>query len=94
MKVLLILHHFVKPVWPERDFGGMNGVEFPDLFVKYAVYGNALFLVLEGFKFSTNEWNKSFFPSLAKSLNLTKKSCASVTSSPLSIRNLIKKVIN
>lgn len=36
MKVMLTLHHFVWPVWLERDHGGMIGVEFPDLFARYA----------------------------------------------------------
>jgi beta-glucosidase/6-phospho-beta-glucosidase/beta-galactosidase len=36
MKVMLTLHHFVWPVWLERDCGGMLGPEFPDLFARYA----------------------------------------------------------
>ena len=36
MKVMLTLHHFVWPVWLERDHGGMTGEEFPDLFARYA----------------------------------------------------------
>jgi len=36
MKVMLTLHHFVWPVWLERDCGGMTGKRFPDLFARYA----------------------------------------------------------
>ena len=36
MKVMVTLHHFVWPVWLERDHGGMIGAEFPDLFARYA----------------------------------------------------------
>ena len=36
MKVMLTLHHFVWPVWLERDRGGMIGGKFPDLFAAYA----------------------------------------------------------
>ncbi len=36
MKVMLTLHHFVWPVWLERDFGGMLGGKFPDFFSRYA----------------------------------------------------------
>lgn len=36
MKVMLTLHHFVWPVWLERDCGGMIGEKFPDLFARYA----------------------------------------------------------
>ena len=36
MKVMLTLHHFVWPVWLERDHGGMLGKEFPDFFARYA----------------------------------------------------------
>jgi beta-glucosidase/6-phospho-beta-glucosidase/beta-galactosidase len=36
MKVMLTLHHFVWPVWLERDHDGMIGNEFPDLFARYA----------------------------------------------------------
>lgn len=36
MKVMLTLHHFVWPVWLERDRGGMIGEKFPDLFARYA----------------------------------------------------------
>lgn len=36
MKVMVTLHHFVWPVWLERDYGGMIGKEFPDLFARYA----------------------------------------------------------
>ncbi len=36
MKVMVTLHHFVWPVWLERDYGGMIGREFPDLFARYA----------------------------------------------------------
>ena len=36
MKVMVTLHHFVWPVWLERDHGGMIGQEFPDLFARYA----------------------------------------------------------
>lgn len=36
MKVMLTLHHFVWPVWLERDCGGMTGEKFPDLFAGYA----------------------------------------------------------
>lgn len=36
MKVMLTLHHFVWPVWLERDHDGLIGKKFPDLFAKYA----------------------------------------------------------
>ncbi|WP_193212214.1 family 1 glycosylhydrolase [Luteolibacter marinus] len=36
MKVMVTLHHFVWPVWLERDHGGMIGADFPDLFARYA----------------------------------------------------------
>lgn len=36
MKVMVTLHHFVWPVWVERDCGGMIGKRFPDLFARYA----------------------------------------------------------
>ena len=36
MKVMTTLHHFVWPVWLERDHGGMIGPEFPELFARYA----------------------------------------------------------
>lgn len=36
MKVMLTLHHFVWPVWLERDHDGMIGTRFPDLFARYA----------------------------------------------------------
>ncbi len=36
MKVMLTLHHFVWPIWLERDHGGMTGEKFPDLFARYA----------------------------------------------------------
>jgi beta-glucosidase/6-phospho-beta-glucosidase/beta-galactosidase len=36
MKVMVTLHHFVWPVWLERDFGGMIGEEFPAFFQRYA----------------------------------------------------------
>lgn len=36
MKLMVTLHHFVWPVWLERDHGGMIGTEFPDLFARYA----------------------------------------------------------
>ncbi|RYD34479.1 MAG: glycosyl hydrolase family protein, partial [Verrucomicrobiaceae bacterium] len=36
MKVMLTLHHFVWPVWLERDRGGMIGKKFPNLFARYA----------------------------------------------------------
>ena len=36
MEVMVTLHHFVWPVWLERDYGGMIGEEFPDLFARYA----------------------------------------------------------
>lgn len=36
MKVMLTLHHFVWPVWLERDCGGMIGKKLPDLFARYA----------------------------------------------------------
>ncbi|MES2477229.1 MAG: family 1 glycosylhydrolase [Verrucomicrobiota bacterium] len=36
MKVMLTLHHFVWPVWLERDCGGMTGQKFPELFARYA----------------------------------------------------------
>jgi beta-glucosidase/6-phospho-beta-glucosidase/beta-galactosidase len=36
MRVMLTLHHFVWPLWLERDRGGMIGRGFPDLFTRYA----------------------------------------------------------
>ncbi len=36
MKVMVTLHHFVWPVWLEKDHGGMIGKDFPDLFARYA----------------------------------------------------------
>jgi beta-glucosidase/6-phospho-beta-glucosidase/beta-galactosidase/ABC-type amino acid transport substrate-binding protein len=36
MSVMVTLHHFVWPVWLERDHGGMIGPEFPELFARYA----------------------------------------------------------
>ena len=36
MKVMLTLHHFVWPVWLERDHGGMTGTAFPEFFARYA----------------------------------------------------------
>ncbi|HSG33540.1 MAG TPA: family 1 glycosylhydrolase, partial [Sphingomonadaceae bacterium] len=36
MKLMVTLHHFVWPVWLERDHGGMIGPEFPELFARYA----------------------------------------------------------
>ncbi|MGB6222362.1 family 1 glycosylhydrolase [Haloferula sp.] len=36
MEVMVTLHHFVWPVWLERDHGGMIGEEFPELFAGYA----------------------------------------------------------
>lgn len=36
MRVMVTLHHFVWPVWVERDHGGMIGPGFPDLFARYA----------------------------------------------------------
>lgn len=36
MKVMVTLHHFVWPVWLERDHGGMIGEGFPDFFARYA----------------------------------------------------------
>ena len=36
MKLMLTLHHFVWPVWLERDHGGMLAPEFPGLFTRYA----------------------------------------------------------
>ncbi len=36
MQVMVTLHHFVWPVWLERDHGGMIGEAFPDLFAAYA----------------------------------------------------------
>lgn len=36
MKVMLTLHHFVWPIWLERDHGGMIGRKFPDFFARYA----------------------------------------------------------
>ncbi|MES2658802.1 MAG: family 1 glycosylhydrolase [Verrucomicrobiota bacterium] len=36
MKVMVTLHHFVWPVWLERDRGGMIGEKFPELFAAYA----------------------------------------------------------
>jgi beta-glucosidase/6-phospho-beta-glucosidase/beta-galactosidase/ABC-type amino acid transport substrate-binding protein len=36
MQVMVTLHHFVWPVWLERDHRGMIGREFPDLFARYA----------------------------------------------------------
>ena len=36
MQVMVTLHHFVWPLWLERDHGGMIGEEFPELFARYA----------------------------------------------------------
>ncbi|MEO8615387.1 MAG: family 1 glycosylhydrolase, partial [Luteolibacter sp.] len=36
MKVMVTLHHFVWPVWLERDHGGMLGGRFPEFFKRYA----------------------------------------------------------
>lgn len=36
MQLMITLHHFVWPLWLERDHGGMIGKEFPDLFARYA----------------------------------------------------------
>lgn len=36
MKLMLTLHHFVWPIWLERDHAGMIGEKFPDLFARYA----------------------------------------------------------
>lgn len=36
MKLMVTLHHFVWPVWLERDHGGMIGDDFPKLFARYA----------------------------------------------------------
>lgn len=36
MKVMLTLHHFVWPIWLERDCDGMLGGRFPDRFARYA----------------------------------------------------------
>ena len=36
MKLMVTLHHFVWPVWLERDHGGMIGKDFPEFFVRYA----------------------------------------------------------
>lgn len=36
MKVMLTLHHFVWPIWLERDHDGLIGEKFPDLFARYA----------------------------------------------------------
>ncbi|MFC7338309.1 family 1 glycosylhydrolase [Haloferula chungangensis] len=36
MEVMVTLHHFVWPLWLERDHGGMIGEEFPELFARYA----------------------------------------------------------
>ncbi|MBB5352502.1 beta-glucosidase/6-phospho-beta-glucosidase/beta-galactosidase/ABC-type amino acid transport substrate-binding protein [Haloferula luteola] len=36
MQVMVTLHHFVWPLWLERDHGGMIGEAFPDLFARYA----------------------------------------------------------
>jgi beta-glucosidase/6-phospho-beta-glucosidase/beta-galactosidase/ABC-type amino acid transport substrate-binding protein len=36
MKPMLTLHHFVWPIWLERDHGGMIGPDFPNLFARYA----------------------------------------------------------
>ena len=36
MQVMVTLHHFVWPVWVERDHGGMIGERFPELFTRYA----------------------------------------------------------
>ena len=36
MQVMVTLHHFVWPVWLERDHSGMIGRQFPDLFARYA----------------------------------------------------------
>ena len=36
MRPMLTLHHFVWPVWLERDHGGMLGDQFPNIFARYA----------------------------------------------------------
>ena len=36
MKVMVTLHHFVWPVWLERDHGEMIGDRFPEFFTRYA----------------------------------------------------------
>lgn len=36
MQPMVTLHHFVWPVWLERDHGGMLGKDFPDIFARYA----------------------------------------------------------
>jgi beta-glucosidase/6-phospho-beta-glucosidase/beta-galactosidase/ABC-type amino acid transport substrate-binding protein len=36
MKVMLTLHHFVWPLWLERDCDGMIGKKFPTIFQRYA----------------------------------------------------------
>ena len=36
MKVMVTLHHFVWPVWLEKDHGGMLGGRFPEFFTRYA----------------------------------------------------------
>lgn len=36
MEVMVTLHHFVWPLWLERDHGGMIGAGFPDFFARYA----------------------------------------------------------
>lgn len=36
MQVMVTLHHFVWPLWLERDHGGMVAEGFPDLYARYA----------------------------------------------------------
>jgi beta-glucosidase/6-phospho-beta-glucosidase/beta-galactosidase/ABC-type amino acid transport substrate-binding protein len=36
MKLIVTLHHFVWPVWLERDHGGMLAAKFPEFFARYA----------------------------------------------------------
>ncbi|BCX47728.1 6-phospho-beta-glucosidase [Haloferula helveola] len=36
MQLMVTLHHFVWPLWLERDHGGMIGKGFPDLFARFA----------------------------------------------------------
>lgn len=36
MQVMVTLHHFVWPIWLERDHEGMPGAKFPDFFARYA----------------------------------------------------------
>ena len=36
MEVMVTLHHFVWPLWLERDHGGMIGADFPGHFARYA----------------------------------------------------------